>query len=316
MEDDKRVYVEDWINTKGIQTGQNLKTQINSFRKLKTKTKAIPIVQGRGKKQIIEFTEAMLSQVNKTDMKTIEAFALGNAHGNGFGLIEAISSFMGMESIDKKYKQHIHLLGVTGFDRIIPVLQLIKNGVFKDVKKVSFDSSYHAKTYAFGNLQKSVDWCLNGMQPDKIGLKRNKLTESVFKEIEEFWKDCPAYNIEEFDDFFKYSSFDLDKINTPTRQLKDRDLVAYKKNVNIIQMYVILNMYKYLEVLEKFMNGELSMRQIFHNDKYYKMYNTLTEVKTIEELEDWIEFVRVNYKVANSSVVKSFSDAPASDLLF
>lgn len=316
--DDTRVFVNEWVKPYGERTGQNLNTLLKVIKDNNSHTKAIPIVQGRGREQITEFTNAMLSQISKNDLKYIEAFAMGNAHGNGFGLLQSTSTFLSMKNIDNKFKKHIHLLGVTGFDRMIPILQLVKNGLFEHTEKISFDSSYHAKTYAFGNLQKSVEWCINGMQDDKLGLKRNKMTEDFFKELDDFWKNSPTYNIDEFDDYFKYSSWDKDKINTPNRQLAERDVEAYKKNVNIIQNYIFLNMYKYFEVLNKFMTDELTMEQILHSKKTLKIFQPLQNVYSLDELYDWENYAASNYKVqVSSSIDKApFDIDKVTDVLF
>jgi hypothetical protein len=316
--DDTRVFVSEWVKPYGEETGKNLNQLLNIIKEKKSSTKALPILQGRGSQQIEDFTNAMLSQIAPEDLDYIEAFAMGNAHGNGFGLIQSVGTFLNMDGINNKFKKHIHLLGVTGFDRMVPILQLVKNGLFKDTIKISFDSSYHAKTYAFGNLQKSADWCINGMQDDKLGLKRNKMTEDFFKELDDFWKDSPTYRIDEFDDYFKYSSWDKDKINTPNRQLAERDIEAYKKNVNIIQNYIFLNIYKYFEVLNKFMNDELTMEQILHSKKTFKIFQPLENIFSIEDLMDWEKLTAANHKVVTSSLVDSapFDIEATTDLLF
>lgn len=317
-EDEKKIFVESWVEPYGVKTGENLRKQIEVFEREKSKAKIVPIVQGVGYLQKSLFTTSMLDQVPKEQLKVIDSIALGNAHGNGFGLIESFGSFLQMSQEDiipDHLKNHVHLLGVTGFDRLIPLLQLVKNDISDEaINRISFDSSYHAKTYAFGNLQKSVDWCKNGMQQDKIGLKRNALTERVFREVEAFWKDCPSYNIDNFDEYFEYSTMNADGLRTPTQRLKAGDIVGLKKNINIIQMYVLLNIYKYLEVIEFFLNDKLSMREIFHNEKYFRMYKSLEEVKSVEQLNDWIENTKKNNKVSTAKIIPSYSKVDTSFL--
>jgi len=317
MEEGRRVFIEDKVIPSGIKAGLNLKNQINLFQREKSKAKVIPITQGYGVEQINDYTKNMLSQLSNEEMDSIESIALGNAHGNGYGVLESYSAFLQMGYLKPNLKNHVHLLGTTGFDRIIPLLQLIKNGL-SNTNKISFDSSYHSKTYAFGNLQKSVDWCINGMQPDKIGLKRNDFTEKVFKEIEEFWKDCETFNLDTFDDFFEYSTLNETGLRTPTQRLSNNDFEGYKKNVNIIQMYVLTNVFKYLQVIDYFLQDKLSMEQILHNKKYQQFYLPLKNIRTEGELEDYLNSLKKSYKVSDTISIKTLNNLKqnSSEMLF
>lgn len=315
--DKTRTYVEEWIVPYGQKTGQNLQEHIDIFKSLKTSTKIIPIIQGYDHKQIESFTKNMFSQVNKNDLSGIGAIACGNAHGNSFG---SLDTFMALHNIDipESLKSHIHLLGVSGIDRIAPILTVLRNGIVKNLDRLSFDSSYHTQSYVYGEVQRSMEHLMNDTKIHRLGLTRNTYVENRFTEMIDFWRDSKTFNFIDLEDVFKHSIYDKEGINSPAKQLKFRSEADYLKNVNVIQMHIMFNIYKYIKLLNDFIDDKISFYDIFHNDKYFKFYSGLTKIKSFGDYIDWRDLAVTKYKFARAKNISQFKDASmdASNVLF
>ena len=315
--DKTRTYVNEWVAPYGTKAGESLQEQIDIFKTLETECKIIPIIQGYDHTQIETYTKSMLSQVKKKDLKEIGAIACGNAHGNGFG---ALDNFMALQNMDipNSLKTHTHLLGVSGIDRLAPILTVVRNGLTENLERLSFDSSFHTQSYVYGEVQRSTQHLLNETRIHRLGLTRNEYVETRFTELKEFWKDCDTFNFTDLEDMFKHSIYDSESINSPAKQLKERSEEDYFKNVNIIQMHILFNIYKYIQLLEDFISDKISFYDVFHNEKYFKFYNGLMNVKSFGDYVDWRDAAVNKYKFARAKNVLYYKDlnTDAADVLF
>lgn len=315
--DKTRTYVNEWVAPYGTKAGESLQEQIDIFKTLETECKIIPIIQGYDHTQIETYTKSMLSQVKKKDLKEIGAIACGNAHGNGFG---ALDNFMALQNMDipNSLKTHTHLLGVSGIDRLAPILTVVRNGLTENLERLSFDSSFHTQSYVYGEVQRSTQHLLNETRIHRLGLTRNEYVETRFTELKEFWKDCDTFNFTDLEDMFKHSIYDSEGINSPAKQLKERSEEDYFKNVNIIQMHILFNIYKYIQLLEDFISDKISFYDVFHNEKYFKFYNGLMNVKSFGDYVDWRDAAVNKYKFARAKNVLYYKDlnTDAADVLF
>jgi len=315
--DKTRTYVNEWVAPYGTKAGNSLQEQIDIFKSLKTDTKIIPIIQGFDHSQIETYTKSMLAQVKKKDLKEIGAIACGNAHGNGFG---ALDNFMALQNMDipNSLKTHTHLLGVSGIDRLAPILTVVRNGLTENLERLSFDSSYHTQSYVYGEVQRSTQHLLDEKRIHRLGLTRNQYVEDRFTEMKYFWSDCDTFNFDDLDDIFKHSIYDSERINSPAKQLKERSEEDYLKNVNVIQMHILHNIYKYIQLLEDFIADKISFYNVFHNDKYFKFYSGLLDVKTFGEYIDWRDMAVNKYKFARAKNVLFHKDLnpEAANVLF
>ena len=315
--DKTRTYVEEWVVPYGKKSGHYLQEQIDIFKTLKTKTKIIPIIHGYNHSQINTYTKTMLNEIKKSDLKTIGAIACGNAHGNGFGTLD---SFMALHSMDipNSLKKHTHLLGASGIDRIAPVLTMVRNGLAPDLDRLSFDSSYHTQSYTYGEVQRSTQHFINDVKIHRLGLIRNQYVEDRFTEMKEFWEDCDTFNFTDLEDIFKHSIYDRDGINTPIKNLKQRSEADYLKNVNVVQMYILFNIFKYINLLEDFIADRISFIELFHNPKLIKFYSGLENVTCIDEYNNWRDAAVRKYKFTKVTNILKESDlcTKAGDFLF
>lgn len=313
-----RTYVEEWVKPYGIKAGENLQEHIDIFKSLKTDCKLIPIIQGFDHSQIEIYTRNMLTQINKGDLKNIGALACGNAHSNGFG---SLDNFMALHSmnIPSTMRKHTHLLGVSGIDRMVPILMMVRNGLTPDLERLSFDSSYHTHSYVYGEVQRTTQHLLDKTKIHRLGLTRNQYVEDRMDELIDFWKDHETFNFVDKDDVFKHSIYDSEGINTPTKQLKNRSEESYFKNVNLVQMYILFNIFKYISLLDDFIEDRIGFVDIFHNDKYLKFYSDLEKVKNIETYYDWrTTYTHISNFAKAKSIVKCNNDLEknAAEMLF
>lgn len=311
-----RTYVEEWVEPYGLKAGQNLKKHIATFKELKSNAKLIPIVQGANAEQLNIYTKALLSQIDISEMSEIEALACGGG-GNGIGIL---NNFISLQNLDVSptLKRHTHLLGSSGIDRLAPILTLIRNGLVPHIERLSFDSSFHTSSYVYGDVQRSTDHLKNSIKIHRLGLNKNLYVRARFNELVDFWKDSETFNFKNLDDVFKHSIYGDGGINSPARQLKEHGEEAYLKNVNLIQMYILFNIYKYLRLLFDFIEDRISFYEICHNDKYSTVFSGLTDIKTLDEYYDWFKLASNKYKFARANIVSTFDEIKKSpsDLLF
>jgi len=305
--DKTRTYIEELVAPAGQKAGLYLQEQIDIFKELKTDTQIIPIIQGFDHAQIETYTKAMLNEIHPNDLKTIGALACGNAHNNGFGTLD---NFMALQNMDipSSLKKHSHLLGASGIDRIGPILTVIRNGLTPDLERLSFDSSYHTQSYVYGEVQRSIEHLKNSHRIHRLGLQRNSYVEGQFRELMEFWKECDTYDFKDIEDLFSHSIYDSEGIGSPAKQLKERSEKDYFKNLNLIQMHILFNIFKYLELLDSFMNDKITFEQIFHNPKTAKFYSGLQNVRSFDDYLAWRTLATNKYKFARAKNVLKRSD--------
>lgn len=315
--DKTRTYVKEWVVPYGIKAGENLQEHIDIFKSLETRTKLIPIIQGFDYNQIETYTKNMLSQIKKDDLKEIGAIACGNAHSNGFGTLDNFMTLQNMD-IPTSLKRHTHLLGASGIDRIAPILTVVRNGLIKDMDRLSFDSSYHTQSYVYGEVQRNTQHLMNGIKIHRLGLERNQYVEDRFTEMSEFWKDHETFNFDDLEDIFKHSIYDNEGINSPSKQLKERSEEDYLKNINVIQMHILYNIYKYISLLDDFIEDRIGFFDIFHNDKYFMFYSGLADVGTFGEYMDWRQNAVNKYKFVRAKNIEFYDDVKnsATEVLF
>ena len=71
-------------------------------------------------------------------------------------------------------------------------------------------------------------------------------------------------------------------------------------------MYIMFNIYKYITLLNDFIDDKLGFYELFHNEKYFRFYSGLTTVKTFGEYQDWRTGAVNKFKFVRSNNIKSF----------
>lgn len=137
----------------GHGTGNNIKEQIDFFRKTNAKTKVILIVQGNSCDDMVQFYKAIAEVLSDDDYNYIGGLALADTC-MGNGALESVEMLKAARAIGKiaheNVKNHLHFLGVGTINRMRPIIYLLRSGYLNTFKHISYDSSTVSSTYDFG----------------------------------------------------------------------------------------------------------------------------------------------------------------------
>lgn len=176
MDASGRYYVLDLVYSKGVQTGKNIKQQIETFKELKSKTKIFLILQGYTLDDYNLYADGVYSQLTEDDYDYIEGVAIANTLTSDY--FSAFDTFIRHQhhlNVPEQHKKHIHLLGVGGLNRIFPFLVLKNKETFweKDFI-VNFDSTSATSSFIFGRSSLLKNKRLSTL---KLGYQRTNETD-------------------------------------------------------------------------------------------------------------------------------------------
>ena len=259
----------------GTLTGKNIKEQVDAFRLLNAKTKVIMIIQGNCAEDMVNYYNAIASQLKPEDYEYIGGMAIADTC-IGNGELESIEMLRGAKEITKvchaNVARHLHILGVGSVSRMRPILYLIKSGYLNTFKRVSYDSSSHTSTFRFGLLK------VNGTcRP--LGLTRTKKAEAHFSNVYDFFDEMldPVLTKGEFLDIIlldgvKEWNFANVKTNAKT-YATDKMIIGYMGNA-LHTYYQIAN---FVGCLDK----------VFEEENDYTEIGRLLEVRTDDDMDHW-----------------------------
>jgi len=305
-ENGEKIFVDDLVEHFGMNSGKKLKDGIKIVKKIKSSTKFIPILYGKNEEQINQYSKSLLSQINKSDLGFVAALACESGANN----FESLNNFLIVQHLDipTSLKKHTHLLNLMDLNNIAPILTLIRNGLTPNIERLSFDTNLHTSSYIYGKIQQSSEHIKNFTKISRLGLNKNHNVKIRFTELIDFWKDSDTFNFVDLEDVFKHSIYDSEGINSPTKQLKERNNSDYLKNVNLIQMYILFNIFKYLSTIFDFIEDKIGFYDLFRNDKFVTMYNGLANITSMDEYYDWLKLASNKYRLQSTASVQSLKD--------
>jgi hypothetical protein len=131
------------------ESGKNLRRQIEYFLEQKTSTRPFLIAQGNCYETYMKWVEIMLKQLPKNYVECIGGIAMGAA-ALGKGPLEDIKRAFYFTQLPISLKEnHLHLLGVGAFPRMIPTLNFVQNGLYNNMT-ISYDSTTHTASITRG----------------------------------------------------------------------------------------------------------------------------------------------------------------------
>ena len=337
---DTRYYLPDLVEQKGIESGYNLKEQYDFFDTMDTKCKIIPIAQGWGIDDTNKFAKGLFSQLSKEQLDKVDIIATGFPISSTYATAKRVYDLFKVEEIPDKAKRHVHLLGVTGFKRLIPALELIKNGFTPQLEVLSFDSVTLSMSYVMGGNVPSVQNFLDGKSKLKLGKKRTPETDAYWQEIYDFWKDDPNFPFDDLEDMIQHSYYNETKVEGQDKPLNlssgyqqyeyylkaDKDGNYTKENKEIAdfhfakvlkqeQYYILYQVHNYVQILEAFLEDKIKLEHIF-DGKDLVLFRALENVKTDEEFEDWFEYVKKVTGFSLPTLRGDYDQEHASQILF
>jgi hypothetical protein len=307
IQDDVRYYLPHIVMEKGIQSGANLKEQYDYFETIDTNCKIIPIAQGWGIDDTNTFAKGLFGQLTKEQYDKVDVVATGFPTTAIYATAKRVYDMFKATEIPVKAKKHVHLLGVTGFKRLIPALIMIKNGFTPQLEILSFDSVTITMSYVMGNQVPTVENFLTGQTKIKLGKKRNSTVEKYWQDIYDFWKDDPNFIFDDLDDLIDHSYYNKKGLNSGFQQYEhylqadengnftdENKIIAdlhFTKVLKQEQYYILYQVHNYVQILESFLEDKIKLEHIF-DGKNLEIFSALEKVKTDEEFTDWFSYVQ------------------------
>ena len=312
----ERIYLGNFVaGEMGKKAGRNLREQIKYFNKNKSKAKIIPIVQGRGQ-GVENYTLNMLGELSQKQLKTLDHISLGGIiWENEFVIAERAISVYNMDGIPTQMLQNMHLLGCTGFRRLLPVVIGARNGLLSGIKKLSFDSTTLLRSFSRGFVYPSIDDMRAGKPYTLLGKVRNRLTEEYFEELWNFWKNIQNNPFKNVEDMLESSYLNSKGYHTETQQYNELGFEAGLKSTVLTIWYVKYNEFKFLQILEMYLNGEIQLEDFMYNYKDLHHLQTLETINCADDFQYWYDD-SVRYMVESSKKTDPNSGIDATSFLF
>ncbi|WEM34307.1 queuine tRNA-ribosyltransferase [Xanthomonas phage X1] len=138
----KKVFDRSQLKAKAIESGKNLREQLEYFAEVGTIAKPMLIAQGNCPETYYDWVEYVQDQIPHELMDNIAGVAVATSTLGPGDLENYESAFVASQMNFRFDCKQIHFLGVGSFDRLAPVLALAKSGVYKN-KIISYDSTTH-----------------------------------------------------------------------------------------------------------------------------------------------------------------------------
>lgn len=340
IKDDVRYYLPHTVEEKGLESGFNLKEQYDFFETMDTDCKVIPIAQGWGVDDTNTFAKGLFEQLTPEQKENLDIIASGFPVSSIYASAKRVYDMFKAEEIPYNAKKHVHLLGVTGFKRLIPVLELIKAGFTPQLEVLSFDSVTLSMSYVMGGNVPSVEDFLDGKPKLKLGKKRTPETDAYWGEIYDFWKDDPKFPFDDVEDMIQHSYYNqtfvegkdkplnlssgfqqyeyylqADEDGNYTDENKKLADIHFAKVLKQEQYYILYQVHNYVQILEAFLEDKITLNHIF-DGKDLVIFQALEDVITDNEFEDWFGYVKkaTGFKVPTLGV--DFDQECATTSLF
>lgn len=280
-----RVFNSSQHEDSAYQTGDNVKSQIEYFRKVQAKTKVIIIIQGNSADDMMQYYHGIISKLDDADYEYVGGIALGRAC-IGFGELESVEVLRAAKRISDichpNIRKHLHILGVGSIEKMRPILYLIKGGYLQKFERLTYDSSSHTCTFQYG-LMKLNGTCIS------IGATRTKKSEKYFSDVYNFFIGVyKGVSLPDFLDIVFSKEFDKDwKFSS----IKNRAMVDDR---NIALALTIPLAYTYYQIYNFMWNLDMIYGDKFHEfdkipDKKDIAINALLNVFDEDRMDSWMK---------------------------
>ena len=299
-----KVFNQDRHRESGRLTGQNIKEQIDFFRKNNAKTKVIIIVQGNIASDMIMFYEEIAKQLDEDDYNYIGGLAVADTCC-GNGTLESIEMMKAARAIGhiahENVRNHLHFLGVGTLSRLRPIVYLLRSGYLDTYNHISYDSSTISSTYDFGKV-------IIDEKTKFLGQLRTKDAEDYFLKVYDYYNEVfePLISKEDYIDLLFGHPDDKDETklncwkNSTTNLRVDRSSEEGKIITGLIvrPAYLYYQFANFIEGVDKLFDekkGQINDRPI----------SLLLDVKDDVSMEKWL---KENKKYIKSSRIKRKED--------
>jgi hypothetical protein len=300
MVEGQKIYLPNRVADCGTLAGENLKEQIEFFDNIKSKTKIFPIVQGLGLNDMSTYTMNMLNVLNKKQLDKLECLAVGGIQSE-YELLERSVNIYKIDGIPAKIRNHFHVLGVTGFRKLMPIMIGARNGLMPGVKKLSFDSTTFTKSYLLGNIHPSLEDIITGKPKRSLGKVRDDFVDGYYQQMWDFWKDIPENVFDNVEDMIEHSCFNSKGFTTAAQQYKELGPEHGIKTITQKYVYVYYNTFKFMETLEAYLMGKIQLSDFMGTYKQLSLLQALEQIDNTDDFDQWYIEVRKMAKVDKKS---------------
>lgn len=216
-----RYFDEGLLIQKAVESGQNLKTQIDFFLEKKTDAKPLLIVQGNCFRTYQIWIDTIIAEIGDERVEHLGGIAFGSA-ALGQGMLEDYKRAFYLVNFDlpeSLKKKQIHILGVGSVNRMMPLLGLNREGWIDSERVISYDSTTHTSGLSMGKYYK--DFSL-GVFPQRRDQRfyyvlddiNNNLKQRGIGAVEEDWLYRRIASPSKWNDFYTAEDHGVEEFRT------------------------------------------------------------------------------------------------------
>lgn len=249
-------------------TGQNIRDQIEAFKKHNSNCKSFAILQGNCYDTYMQWTKTLLDAVPQEDHKYIGGVAMGAA-ALGTGPFEDVQRAFIASQVpfrNEHGKLKLHVLGVGSVRRLLPYLIFCQNGLYDHIE-ISYDSTTHSRAaetglYYMGNgtIKYSRQW--------------SSLYDTFYDDIE---KTAPVGVTR--DDFFKI-------LNMGSTAWKDQG-GSFHDWLRVRMIFVLSSIRNFMDHVERCLHSEDELMKMAKRLRLEHQFRNLYNVKTVDDFKYW-----------------------------
>lgn len=257
-----------------IESGKNLARQIESFIEQKTKARPMMIIQGNNQSWYQKWADIVLKQVPQSHWEYIYGISSGGAV-LGQGLREDVERVWTLSQLEvpDSMKKNFHLLGFGSMNRLIPVIEFEKAGVFQDGVTFSYDSTKHTGGCTRGQTQ-------DGSSIVQMSRNKDKMFYYLLDKIGKVSRDIFKLDFDE--DHFFYTICCLAPDAHAFYGGKDKETHQRTLHSFIFMMYGVWSVMKYVDLMEK---DDRFIAEVRPRD--HAFFYPLKNIKTQADFDYW-----------------------------
>lgn len=302
VDNNRVVHIKELVGITAKNSANHIQKQIDIFEETETDCKILPIIHGFSESSYIEYANTIFENLHsiKHHIQGMAIASLSANADNKVGVMKVfdyVPTLMNAEEINPEYRQHVHLLGLASFQRIIPVVMMAKKGILKTVKRVSFDSTALTKAYTFGRVYANLEELADPRDyTPMLGLNNwqdpsSKNVRQFYGYVHSMFKDYEDYLFESVEDLMNHSQNNGSKL-TFAEQCKANGTDFERKVLAQIRYSSLYSMVTYLSVLEAYIEDEITVSDIFHyNDALLYIFEMFeNQAHTKDDFNEMCQF--------------------------
>lgn len=317
-----RCYIRELIKTSAELSANHINEQNNVFLELESNTKICPIIhgfkpsksyfKGENDNTYEDYAKYMFDKI-QCDIHGLSIASLTIHSDNRVGILKVIDYVprtLSSKLIPDENFEHIHLLGLAAPQRILPIMTLAKNDLIDPrVKRISFDSTAITKSNINGRIFRNFNEFKYPTQyPDfQSDLTRRNYKDPTAKNVRHFYQQVhlyfsgyEQYPFSSWEDLADHSPNNGDRRSAGI-QFKEKGTEYEIKYLAQIRIFIAYQTWVYLDILEKYLDNELSIDEIiYYNEHIASIYHDIEQ--NAKNNHDIFEIVEKHYAKVKSEI--------------